>query len=198
MKKILVMAAAFVALQTMGQVRFGAKAGVLFANQKSSVGGEDFSSKLGLNVGLITDISLGKSVSLQTGAGFNSRGAREAHAGHHDNYIINVLEIPANVIYKVPAGKGKFVFGAGPNFGINLSAKIKEHNAPDEEIKIGNGTDEIKRFDLGINFVTGYEFTKNWFAQINYNIGTTNLANVSGFSQKTQFFGVTLGYFFGK
>ena len=198
-KKIMVAVFALVTLQATAQkVKFGAKAGVNLANQSLSIGGEDYTSKLGLNFGLVTEFSLGKSLSLQTGIGYSNRGAGIKHAGHTDLLVINTLEIPLNIVYKIPSAKGSFILGAGPNVGLNLSAKVKEHNAPDEEIKIGSGIDQYKALDFGVNFVTGYEFNKNLFVQLNYNAGLTNLANISGFTRRGSQFGLTVGYFFGK
>ena len=57
---------------------------------------------------------------------------------------------------------------------------------------------KYKALDFGVNFVTGYEFNKNLFVQLNYNAGLTNLANISGFTQRGSQFGLTVGYFFGK
>jgi hypothetical protein len=198
-KKIMVAVFALVTLQATAQkVKLGAKAGVNLANQTLSVGGEDFTSKLGLNLGLVTEFSFSKSISLQTGIGYNSRGAGIKHAGHTDILLINTIEIPLNVVYKLPSAKGSFILGAGPNVGLNLSAKVKGHDEPDEEIKIGSGAGQLKALDFGVNFVTGYEFNKNLFVQLNYNAGLTNLANVPGLTQRGSQFGLTLGYFFGK
>lgn len=199
MKKIMLAAFAVVTLQATAQkVKFGARAGVNLASQSLSVGGEDFTSKVGLTLGVVTEFSLGKSLSLQTGVGYSNRGAREAHMGHYDNYIINTLEVPVNVVYKFPSKSGGFILGAGPNIGLNLSAKVKGHDEPEEEIKIGSGVDQLKALDFGLNFVTGYEFNKKLFVQLNYNFGLTNLANISGFTQRGNQLGLTFGYFFGK
>lgn len=199
MKKIMLAAFAVITLQATAQkVKFGARAGVNLASQSLSVGGEDFTSKVGLTLGVVTEFSLGKSLSLQTGVGYSNRGAGIKHAGHTDNLVINTLEVPINVVYKFPSAKGAFILGAGPNIGLNLSAKVKEHDGPDEEIKIGNNAGELKALDFGLNLVTGYEFNKKLFVQLNYNFGLTNLANVNGLTQNGRQLGLTFGYFFGK
>jgi hypothetical protein len=197
-KKIMLAVVAFITFNASAQVRFGVKGGLNLANQSFSVGGEDYSSKLGLSLGVVTEIKLSKSLNLQTGLGYSNRGAREKHLDHHDNYVINTLELPLNVVYKFPSQKGGFILGAGPNIGLNLSAVVKTHDGADEKIEIGNGLTQLKALDFGINFVTGYEFNKNLFVQLNYNAGLTNLANLPGLTQRGNHLGLTFGYFFGK
>lgn len=186
----------FLGLQATAQVKFGAKVGVNLSNQK--VLGTNYKSKLGLTFGLVTDISFTKNLSLQSGLLYSNRGARTLHNGHYDNYVIQSIEIPLNVVYKIPAGKGKFIIGAGPNICYNVNAVEKEHEEEDRKVTIGNNNEELRPLDFGANFVTGYEINKNLFVQLNYNLGLSNLSNIQNDSRKSTMFGLTLGYFFGK
>lgn len=197
MKKILVMAIAFIAMQANAQkIQFGATVGVVSANQKITSGSAK--EKIGLSFGLVSNYNFSKTVSLQSGIGFSSRGRSVEHAGHNDNYSISTLEIPLNLIVKTKAGKGFWYAGMGPNFGFNMAAKIKSHDEPDEKVEIGNNVGQLKLFDFGLNFLSGYEFKNRLFVQLNSNLGLSNLSNVANFSQKSRVVGLTLGYFFSK
>lgn len=197
MKKMMIAVFALVTLQATAQkFRIGANAGLLASNHEITSGSAK--AKLGLSFGLVTDYSFSKTLSFQSGIGFNSRGRRFAHQGHFDNFAISTLEIPLSIVYKKKYGPGTVYFGGGPNLGFNLSAREKGHDEPAEEIKIGSEPDELNMFDLGVGFIFGYEFKSKLFIQMNSNLGLSNLSNAPNFSQRTRLFGLSVGYFFGK
>jgi hypothetical protein len=197
MKKILFATMALVAFKANAQkIQFGGIIGVVSANQKITAGSAK--EKIGLSFGLLGNYNFSRTIALQSGIGFSSRGRSVEHAGHNDNYSVSTLEIPLNVLVKTKAGKGNWYAGMGPNFGFNVAAKVKSHDEPDEKVEIGNNAGELRMFDFGINFITGYEFKNKLFIQLNSNIGLSNLSNVPNFSQKSSVIGLSLGYFFGK
>ncbi|HSR38876.1 MAG TPA: outer membrane beta-barrel protein, partial [Phnomibacter sp.] len=86
-----------------------------------------------------------------------------------------------------------------PQVGLNVGAKLvaKEENE-EENLNIGNSeTDDLKPFDFGWKFLAGVELKNNLFFSVNYSLGLANLNPASDLTAKSNYFGVSLGYFFG-
>ncbi|MFN5134701.1 MAG: PorT family protein, partial [Chitinophagaceae bacterium] len=62
----------------------------------------------------------------------------------------------------------------------------------------GSGDGEIRRIDLGVNVLAGYELKNGLFFSANYTRGLTNWLNVSTDTWRNNLLGVSVGYFFGK
>lgn len=203
MKKITLLLNAFLMLVLVAnaQVKLGVKGGMNLAKWNTKVNGtkeEDYKSKLGLQAGFVADFSLGKSLSFQPQILYTAKGTAEEHNGHNDNIVINAIDIPLNVLYKSPAKFGTFFVGGGPNIGYNLGGKVKSHDAGEdgEKIKIGNGAGEVKALDFGLNLTTGLELKNGLFFSANYTAGLSNLSNINSVTSKSNFLGVSIGYFF--
>lgn len=87
----------------------------------------------------------------------------------------NTLELP--VLARIHLGK--FYLNAGPSIAYTLSGSQK---IDDQSTKLSfhNGTDGFKRFDAGIQFGGGVEFSlkqKRISLDARYNYGLTNIAN---------------------
>jgi hypothetical protein len=117
---------------------------------------------------------------------------------------INYIEIPMNVLYRPTMQKIRFFLGAGPSVAFALSGKDKgkENGVPySAKVKFGNNPDEddMKRLDLGANFLAGIETPGGFVVSFNYNLGLSNLApgnDGSGFDVKmrNRYFGLKAGY----
>ncbi|MGC4234580.1 MAG: PorT family protein, partial [Niabella sp.] len=98
------------------------------------------------------------------------------------------IELPLNIIYKYPLGKGKAIGGLGPYvaYGIGGSwrdkykgdvtkGKLKFEkyltDMPDNDKLIDYG----RKLDIGINVLLGYELTRHLSATINGGFGLRNL-----------------------
>lgn len=182
------------------QVKLGVKGGINLAKWNYKVNGtkeEDYKNKIGLQAGFVADFKLGKSLSFQPQLLYTAKGTAEEHNGHNDNIVMNAIDIPLNVLYKTPAKFGTIFFGGGPNIGYNLGGKVKSHDASEdgEKIEIGNGANQLKALDFGVNFTSGIEFKNGLFFSANYTAGLSNLSNVNGVNAKSNFIGISLGYF---
>ncbi len=203
MKKITVFVNGFLllALVSNAQVKLGVKGGMNLAKWNIKVNGtkeEDYKNKLGLQAGFVADFSLGKSLSFQPQLLYTAKGTAEEHNGHDDKIVMNAIDLPLNILYKAQAKFGTFFVGGGPNIGYNLGGKVKSHEAAEdgEKIEIGNGAGEVKALDFGLNVTTGVELKNGLFFSANYTAGLSNLSNTNGVTARSNFLGVSIGYFF--
>lgn len=202
MKKITLLLNVFlmIVFASNAQVKFGLKGGINLAKWNKQINGikeEDYKNKIGLQAGLVADFKLGKSLSFQPQLLYTTKGTAEEHNGHNDNIVMNAIDIPLNVLYKTPAKFGTIFLGGGPNIGYNIGGKVKSHDAGEDgqKITIGSAANQIKALDFGLNFTSGIEFKNGLFFSANYTAGLSNLSNVNGENTKSNFIGISLGYF---
>jgi hypothetical protein len=175
--------------------KFGFKAGLNSNNVSTNDDElkEELGGRTSIHLGVITDFTMSKSLSFQPQLLFSGRGAKIDHGDHNDVYAFNSLEIPLNFTYKKNASKGVFL-GVGPSFGYNLSGKVKgDHDS--EDIVFGSGNGEIKRLDLGLNAIFGYQFSNKYFVSTNYSSGLSNWSNESNSTWKNNIVGISVGFF---
>jgi hypothetical protein len=203
MKKLLIIslltvASTFTYAQTS---KIGFKAG-LNLNHVSTNDDElndELKARTSLNFGLIADFEMSKKLSFQPQILFSGRGAKIDHSDHEDIYVFNSLELPLNFVYKTNQAKGLFL-GMGPNLGYNLNGKIKAGGHSDdghdsESIEFGSNIGQIKRFDLSVNALVGYQVSKKFFVSTNYNLGLSNWSNNSSSTWRNNIAGLSIGYF---
>ena len=175
--------------------KFGFKAGLNLNNVSTNDDElkEELGGRTSIHLGVITDFTMSKSLSFQPQLLFSGRGAKIDHGDHNDVYAFNSLEIPLNFTYKKNASKGVFL-GVGPSLGYNLSGKVKgDHDS--EDIVFGSGEGEIKRLDLGLNALIGYQFSNKYFVSTNYSSGLSNWSNESNSTWKNNIVGISVGFF---
>jgi hypothetical protein len=175
--------------------KFGFKAGLNLNNVSTNDDElkEELGGRTSIHLGVITDFTMSKSLSFQPQLLFSGRGAKIDHGDHNDVYAFNSLEIPLNFTYKKNASKGVFL-GVGPSLGYNLSGKVKgDHDS--EDIVFGSGNGEIKRLDLGLNAIFGYQFSNKYFVSTNYSSGLSNWSNESNSTWKNNILGISVGFF---
>ncbi|MDP3468444.1 MAG: porin family protein [Daejeonella sp.] len=198
MKKLTIIALLLIpASITFAQApKFGFKAGLNF--NSVSTNDDDLKDELGgrtsLHFGVITDFSMSKSLSFQPQLLFSGRGAKIDHGDHADVYAFNSLELPLNFTYRKDPAKGIFL-GVGPSLGYNLNGNIKSEEHGNEEVEFGSGNGEIKRVDLGLNALLGYQFSNRYFVSTNYSAGLSNWSNNSNSSWRNNIIGISLGVF---
>jgi hypothetical protein len=175
--------------------KFGFKAGLNLNNVSTNDDElkEELGGRTSIHLGVITDFTMSKSLSFQPQLLFSGRGAKIDHGDHNDVYAFNSLEIPLNFTYRKNASKGVFL-GVGPSLGYNLSGKVKgDHDS--EDIVFGSGDGEIKRLDLGLNALIGYQFSNKYFVSTNYSSGLSNWSNESNSTWKNNIVGISVGFF---
>ena len=179
MKKLLlsIIAVAALFISAQAQITFGPKVGLNLANVAGD-NTEDAEMKMGLQIGVVTDIAFSDALSLQTGVMFSQKGSKD----EFDRVNLNYLEIPINAVFGIDVGSNKLQFFAGPYLGIGLNGKIsRDLFDEDTDIQFGNdimdvddGKTPFNRFDIGLNAGVGYKIN-NIQIQANYGLGLSNL-----------------------
>ena len=202
MKKIVMMIClvAGVASVAQAQARFGVKAGYTNSTWSGDlIDADEKKSNNGFHAGLVAEWGLKNNFFFQPHLMFVRKGVRVDHGDHMDNINVSSIDLPLNFVWKSSGEKARFFGGTGPQVGLNVGAKLvaKEENE-EESLNIGNSeTDDLKPFDFGWNFLAGVELKNNLFFSVNYSLGLANLNPASDLTAKSNYFGVSLGYFFG-
>jgi hypothetical protein len=179
---------------------FGINAGVTSATYKSE--DEKSDSKLGLTLGIFSNIGIGDKASFQPGLYFTQKGGKEEFGSNNTSSLtLNYLEIPLNFLFYTKSERSGFFFGGGPVVGVGLSGNQKVTFGGDTEtadVNFGSdeAVDDLKRFELGFNFAAGLRSKKGLSLTLNYALGN-NISFVDDFSFNNRYFGVRLGYEFG-
>jgi opacity protein-like surface antigen len=193
MKKIILTVAVFtIGFVNAQEVKYGAKAGLNFANLTGDV--EDASMKIGFNVGGFAEIKVSDKFSVQPELLYSTQGAKseESFEGEtiESEWNLSYLNIPIMAKYYVSE---KFSLEAGPQIGFLLGSKVKVESI---EVDFKDNTESI---DFGLNIGSAYDFTENLFAGLRYNIGLSNVAKTeSGDDTKinNSVISLSLGYRF--
>jgi len=188
------------------QIKFMPKAGASLSHVSYSndlmYDGEDYSSKIGLIVGLAVEIPLiGERLSLQPELLFHQKGFKYKYddVDYHDdyNYTLNYLELP--VLAKVHFGK--FYAEAGPSFAYGIGGKYKgtsDYGNGSEtftgKVKFGDEPDNSNPDDeyidnaLDINIQVGVGIKISVIViDLRYGLGMTNLYDaVDGYDNKSK------------
>lgn len=184
---------------------FGIAAGASLANTHVKSDGISISpdSKIGLTAGLIADIPIAENFSFQPALNYVQKGAQTKMSdyAYESKLTLNYVEVPLNVLFKPEMQKVQFFVGAGPSVAVALSAKEKEKengNTTTYKYKFGNNPDEhdMKRLEIGANFITGVELKGGFLVALNYNLGISNIAPGSSDDGtiKNRYFGFKVGY----
>jgi hypothetical protein len=182
------------------KTRLGIKSGLnitdVTTNDKAE--NEAIGPRSAFHLGLVADIALNDKLAFQPQLNYSGRGAQEDHMDHKDLFKFNSLEIPLNFVYKAAGnGHGGFFAGAGPNIGYNFNGKLEVTDDPTEntDFEFGSDAGQIRRMDLGLNFLAGYELKNGIFVSANYTRGLSNWLNADE-KWRNNVFAVSVGYFF--
>ncbi|MEO6669275.1 MAG: porin family protein [Ferruginibacter sp.] len=205
MKKIILIAAiAVCSISSYAQVSFGAQVGANLGMGKSKYdysdpiyGAPSLTSdpKVGFLIGVLAEVPFGK-LSFRPELNFVQKGSKDgynfSYAGFYDNdsrkRTLNYIEVPLNVTYNLEIGKtGKVFFGLGPAVAIGLSGNYKYANGDKYKVKFdglklddydspGDADNEhLKRVDVGLNVLGGFQLGMGAFAKIGYTYGFVNI-----------------------
>lgn len=207
MKKILLSTALstavlFAAAQS-GQVR----AGINLANVSVTDNGrvDDANQLTSFQVGILGDVKLGVSpLSLQSGILYTGKGSKvqEGTAGqsgyYKQTFNPRYLEVPVNLLFKLPFGGTRLFVGAGPYAGIGIGGNVRTEGtnllgqtySRERDIRFsdddpttfneeeGAGFGIVRRFDYGLNGTAGIE-GKSLVLGVNYGRGLAKLQSGS-------------------
>jgi hypothetical protein len=198
-----------ISITTYSQTSFGLRGGVNFQNLNGKdAGGDKLENKLkvGFNAGVTVDVPVASpDYFVQTGLLFSTKGAKIEGFGNDAKVNLSYLEVPVTFLYKPALGEGKLLLGVGPYFGFAVGGKVEDEDIKFEKkitlAQASSGVPYFKRFDAGGNIIFGYQFTDNFSAQLNSQLGLVNInPEVESVSDDTRVrntgFGVSVGYHF--
>lgn len=192
---------------------FMVKGGVNFANISVTDNGrvDEAHTLTSFHAGIGYDIPFGDYFSLQPGLLFTGKGAKTQLGEETDNFYYKAtsnpmyIELPVNFVAKIPVGTySNFFIGAGPYAAAGITGKNKvethtigivsnsakdivySNDDPTTSQEENYGYGKLKRFDYGLNVLTGIEFPKfsigaNYgYGLVKINSGTDNSANDRG------------------
>jgi hypothetical protein len=227
--KRLLLAGIVLAASSSAQAQSGTRiqAGINLANVSVTDNGRVNSANrlTTFQVGLIADWRLGGILYLQPGVLFTGKGSKVENGTPGTNGYFRqtfnpyYIEIPANVVAKVPLGGNmRFFAGAGPYLGVGLTGKVKTEGqnlgvaytanrditfSSDDPTTFnqeeGTGLGVIRRFDYGLNGVAGIE-GKSTVLSVGYGHGLAKLQSGTNSGQdnnnKHRVWSLTLGFKF--
>ena len=181
--------------------------------------------KVGIIGGVVAEIPIGTSLAFRPELNFIQKGGKSvitssSNFGADFNRTLNYVQLPLNVVYKLPLGGGSMFFGLGPELSFGISGKDKVSglsNPADNKTytvkfdgKKSDGVtdpayydkDHLKSFDVGANIIAGYKLGMGVFFKLGYTYNFLELdPNHSDPNFKTSYknrgFSVCVGYMFG-
>ncbi|MBC8051736.1 MAG: PorT family protein [Sphingobacteriaceae bacterium] len=186
------------------QTKLGFRLGYHISNMEFKTAGNNGTGKgkSSFHAGIMAEVPLYKQYSLQPGIAIFPKGALElpSSGGTYTYEILPVyLEIPLNVVTKFEVGNGKILVGAGPYLAFGIAGSVFPNlivNGYRQDHPISYGSDEnneLKKTDMGANFLTGYEFNPNFRMCIEYGLGLSNVSPRKGESLKNKAISFSLG-----
>lgn len=188
-------------------IKFGIEGGVNLSKLAASSSGLTLTSSTltGFRVGGVVDVGF-ENFSLQPGLFYSTKGGSYGSAsdGGTAKLTLNYVEIPVNLVYNIPVIIGKVFIGAGPYVAMGVSGKGTTTGAftssgsgsETENITFGNGPNDTKNPDYGINFMGGVRFKGGFLVSAGYGLGLGNLSNDNSGSIKNRVINISVGYFF--
>lgn len=134
------------------KIKFGIKGGVAIANTKieynttTMPGNNKPTSKLGALGGVFVRMALGNNACFQPELLMVGKGMKERNQYYSYRTDLTYLELPLNILYKPSGSKGSFFIGGGPAPAFYIGENV-----------FYSGLQYFKKFDFGINILTGYE-----------------------------------------
>lgn len=205
MKKLLILALC-AGIYTTATSQVYVQGGLNLANVTKNVDGgtSDNNILTTFNVGILDRFNVSSFLAFETGLILDGRGSKSDNyltSDHSDNYIKSkfnplYLEIPANLVLKLPLGTGansKNIFAyAGPYaaigiagnnkveskiLGVSSSSSSKIKFANDDPLTSegeGSAYNRLKRFDFGVNIGAGIDIG-SVMLKANYGVGLAKI-----------------------
>lgn len=214
MKKILIIICIFTISITNAQsknskknsdkkARFGLIAGLNIANANLSGDGVPSTKSItDFHGGAFVDIEINEKFHIQPELIYSGQGTKfdliinyeGTNYNTTDEFRLSYINLP--IMFKFYPQKS-FYLAAGPQIGFltksTLKVSVLGQSAEQDAKDLFTGT------DMGINIGTGYEFTDNFFANAQYNIGLSNIAETEPGDNskiKNRVFQLSIGYKF--
>ena len=172
------------------QAQFGVKGGINVATWAGDDVDEDGKKSLiGPYFGIFYNIECADMFSIQPELVYSSQGVKYELMGQSAKIAASYLNLTA--LARLNTSSGFFV-GIGPQIGFLMSAKIKEDDLDDVDIK-----DDMKGTDIAAAIAAGYELESGFGFYARYNHGISKIAEDDS-KAYNRVFQVGLRYTIGK
>ena len=161
---------------------FGIKAGVNLSTVKVS-DGEDYDGKTGFHVGGLAHIHISRHFAVQPELYFSTQGGQDE--GEDIKLKLNYINLPVLAQYMFDEG---FRLQTGPQIGFLTGAESKTGNV---EVDVD---DQIQSIDFSWVFGGSYLFSNGFGVDVRYNLGLSNISDISAYEAKNRVF--QLGVFY--
>jgi Outer membrane protein beta-barrel domain len=190
MRKNLFVATIFILvvnLVSAQSTRLGFYAGPVASNMYEKVGDESrmHNYLLGASIGILLDVPMQRIGSFQPGLNYIGKNSKDEYTDNTGTLVktkttLSYLEIPLNVLFRLPGGGGKVTLGGGVSVAMALDGHRSTiaGSAVKVDKKLGFGdepADDYGKYDFGLNALAGYEFKNGFFVTFNYNYGIHRL-----------------------
>jgi len=164
-----------------------------------------FKNRLGYQVGVITDLILTPSLSLQSELLYARRGGyyklEKANITEEYTTDLGYVTLPVCLTYKLDLKSAYVIFGAGPYLGkllhSNHTYKSNDINIENGALRVGSdyNTDQIKPWDAGLKLKAGFELKKGFYMVAYYDISTADI-NPNFTVTRNKTLGIQFAYIF--
>jgi hypothetical protein len=164
-----------------------------------------FRNRLGFHAGVITDMVFTKNISVQSELLYTLKGgyykSDRPNISEELQADLSYITVPVCLTYKIDLRSAWFFVGAGPYLSKLLLSK---HTYYSNGMNIENGsyrvgTDpllhQIKPWDAGVRFKTGFELKKGMYFGAFYDMGSADI-NPQFTVTRNKTYGVQLAYIF--
>lgn len=137
------------------------------------------SMKTGLNVGIAagTPIMFDTPLYLESGLYFTQKGGEGKALGSKFTYDLQYLEVPILLKYKCEIDHNASIQPfIGGYFAVGVGGKIKDFEYRQAYSSFSSSSDAFKRFDSGLKFGCGAEFSP-FYIEMAYDLGLTNICH---------------------
>jgi hypothetical protein len=132
------------------------------------------------NIRGIAQLPLGKQYWLEGALGYLGKGSRVSIDALTTTTTIKYAELSVSAMRKFNfTNIGVFYLGVGPYLAMGLNGTLNYETPGSEtkdKLRFGKDND-IRKFDSGLNFTTGFEFRNKVTFNIGYALGLTNIAS---------------------
>ncbi len=196
-------------VSAQAQLRLGPIGGLNYNRQvfKSNANRYEgvFTSRMGVNAGVLSDLVINRRISLQSELLFTQRDGYYKN----DRPVVNeefrsdlsYVSLPACLTYKIDVNKAYLILGAGPYAAKLIHSSHSFHsngrNVSNGQLRVGTNyeTDQIKPWDFGVKLKAGFELKKGMYMVAFYDIGAYDI-NPQMVVTRNKTFGVQWAFIF--
>ena len=201
------------------KTQFGLKMGINTPSLQPTTGfspGSEDKISIKFLLGVVANIELGESTTLQSGLSFSVKGNKSVEQKNtlsfgypvayttEKNVNIHYLELPINLLYNKEVSLGTVYFGGGPYAAYAIGGRVRTIDKRNtyykrgsaEAIEFGNQPTQLKAGDYGINALAGFRLKNGMDFGASYGFGLANISNDAAYKSQNRVINLSLGYFF--